>query len=112
MTIFHEMERIRTYPDEKPEEMQTVFCCNHFYDHWWFAHYENGYFCISDRCGCNDSFERLDIITKWIPISRPCFMFDQDEGSLEDFQCPKCFREYVDCKAWKCTQDIDPKDQD
>lgn len=105
-------ERIRTYPDEKPERMQTVFCCNHFYDHWFFAHYSMGKFHIFNRCDvCDDKMEALDFITKWIPVSRPCFMFDQNEGSIDDVQCPKCHREYKDCKAFQCTKDIYPKDR-
>ena len=32
--------KIHKFPEEKPLNNQTVFACNHFYDHWWFGCYD------------------------------------------------------------------------
>jgi len=94
---------IKKFPEEEPDHYQTAFVCNHFYDEWWFGHYEKDKkaWCIRSR----DNPEELEyntLVTRWIPISRPAFMFDQEDGSLDDYICPKCHREHKDCKRAKC----------
>ncbi len=96
-------DNIKKYPEDEPKNNQTAFVCNHFYDEWWFGMYdsEKKGFWINSRDDA-ESLELMKIATRWIPIDRPCFMFDQNDGRLSDYMCPKCHMEYKDCKKFKC----------
>ena len=89
---------INKFPEHKPEHNQTVMAANHFYDEWWYAMYDaekNGFWITSRDEPA--SLELVKHVTRWFPLRRPCFMFDQDDGSLEEYICPKCHKELNIC---------------
>ena len=101
--------KIHKFPEEKPLNNQTVFVCNHFYDHWWFGCYDEkkkGFYILNRNDLGDDHEEFIEHVTRWIPMKRPCFMFDQEDGKISDYICDKCHREHKDCKERRCNEEI------